>query len=271
MRPVLVMKSIVKTLIEFLIANNPWYQQCGVEYSQANMDDLFDAQDGNADVGVPKALEICHLPKDDFVEGDGVVEPCEVLMPEDIDVGDVVLESVGFTKGDQSVASREKMKLHVLVYMLDHNCFLMLQTGSQFVSDNDPGLMSFLFPHLDPWDIGGFRHCGCTVQQHISMEAQLKNLLRQDDSPFVQDSNFVFICWNMIQKKEVSTNMSFHIGAILQKNLAAELRDIGPMLMNLAEKWTHLTNAKPSSKEEKKAAKILCCLLFAAYMLPQDL
>jgi hypothetical protein len=260
MRPVLVTKSIVKTLIEFLIANNPWYQQCGVEYSQSNMDDLFDAQDGDSDIGVPKALEICHLPKDDFVEGDGVDNPCEVLTPEDIDVGDVVLESVGFTKGDHSVASREKMKLHALAYVLDHNCFLMLQAGSQFMSDNDPGLMSFLFPQLDPWDIGGFHHCGHTVQQHISMEAQLKSLLQQDDSPFVQDSNFAFICWNMIQKKEVSTNTSFRIGASLQKNLAAELRDIGPMLTNLAEKWTLSTNTKPLSKEEKKAAKILCCL-----------
>jgi hypothetical protein len=69
-------------------------------------------------------------------------------------------------------------------------------------------LMSFLFLHLDPWDIGGFNHTGRTPEQHISMEAQIKNLLRQDSSPFVKDPNFAFICWNMIQKKEVSTNTS---------------------------------------------------------------
>jgi hypothetical protein len=61
--------------------------------------------------------------------------------------------------------------------------------------------MYFLFPHLDPWDIGGFNHSGWTSQQHISMEAQIKNLLHQDNSPFCKDQNFAFICWNMIQQK----------------------------------------------------------------------
>ncbi|KAG1839206.1 hypothetical protein DFJ58DRAFT_718576 [Suillus subalutaceus] len=195
MRPVL-------TLIDFLLANNPWYQQCGVEYSQSNMDELFDEHDGD--------MDICHLPKDDYVGEDGIND------------GDI---------GDHSAVSREKMKLHALAYVLDHNRL-------RFLSDNDPGLMSFLF-----------NHCGRTVQQHISMEAQLKNLLLQDDSPFMQDPNFAFICWNMMQKREVSTNTSFRI--------AADLRDIGPSLTSLAEKWTHSTNAKPSTKEEKKAAKIL--------------
>ncbi|KAG2136448.1 hypothetical protein DEU56DRAFT_704765, partial [Suillus clintonianus] len=42
MQPILVTKSTVKVLIDFLLMNNPWYQQCGVEFSQKNMDDLFE-------------------------------------------------------------------------------------------------------------------------------------------------------------------------------------------------------------------------------------
>lgn len=42
MRPVVVTKSIVKILIDFLIENNTWNQQCGVAYSEANMNDLFE-------------------------------------------------------------------------------------------------------------------------------------------------------------------------------------------------------------------------------------
>ncbi|KAG1780900.1 hypothetical protein EV702DRAFT_1177653 [Suillus placidus] len=94
MRPVMVTKSIVKILIDFLIENNAWYQQCRVAYSEANMNDLF--------------------------------EPCE----------------------------------------------------------------------------------------------------GNDCSPFLSDANFAFICWNMMQKKEV-------------------------------KKWAHSVHAKPSSAEEKKAAVIL--------------
>lgn len=38
--------------------------------------------------------------------------------------------------------------------------FLLSRTGAQLIADNDndPGLMSYLFPRLDPWDIGGFYH-----------------------------------------------------------------------------------------------------------------
>ncbi|KAG2145268.1 hypothetical protein DEU56DRAFT_870302 [Suillus clintonianus] len=210
MHPVLVTKSTVKVLIDFLLANNLWYQQCGVLYSQENMDNLFDECDADLDSSVLQALDICHLPMDNEMSEMSGMEPRDLDPPQDADAGDIVIEAVGFTKGDHSSTSKEKMKLHALAY-----------AGSRFLSDNDPGLMSFLFPHLDPWDI---------VQQYLTMEAQVKNLLRQDNSPFVNDQNFAFICWNMIQKKEVSRNTTFRI------------------TQDLKDKWT---------RSEKKAARIL--------------
>jgi hypothetical protein len=260
MRPVLVTKSIVKTLIDFLLANNPWYQQCGVAYSQTNMDALFDENDGDVDTSLPRALEICHLSRDSVRSDENamtLIDPQDDVEPSEADAGDMVMEAVGFTKGDHSSASKEKMKLHALAHVLDRNRFLLSQAGSRYVADNDPGLMSFLFPHLDPWDIGGFNHTGRTSQQHISIEAQVKNLLRQDDSPFRKDPNFAFICWNMIQKKEVSSNTTFQISSALQRNLAEELTIIAPSLTTLAEKWTHSPTAKPSTTQEKQAAQIL--------------
>lgn len=44
------------------------------------------------------------------------------------------------------------------------------------------------------------------------MEAQVRNLLLQDNSPFRKDANFAFICWNMIQKKAVSRNIIYRVG-----------------------------------------------------------
>ncbi|KAG1886346.1 uncharacterized protein F5891DRAFT_968692, partial [Suillus fuscotomentosus] len=89
------------------------------------------------------------------------------------------------------------------------------------------------------------------------MEAQVKNLLLQDDSPFRRDANFAFVCWNMIQKKEVSTNTSFRISSSLQYSLANNLKNIAPSLTNLAEKWSQSTYSPPSTTEEKKAARVL--------------
>ncbi|KAG1743516.1 hypothetical protein EDB19DRAFT_1894737 [Suillus lakei] len=177
MQPVLVTKSRVHRLIEFLIDNNPWYQKSGVAYSQQNMDALFDDVDLDIDCSVPTALEICHLPQDSEI---ALNHEANNITP-----GDIVMEAVGFTQGDHSSQSREKMKLHALAYVLDQKCFLLSWTGADFVADNDPGLMPYLFPQLDPWDIGGF----------------------------------------------------YHLPVSQQESLARELKDIGPSLTALAEKW----------------------------------
>ncbi|KAG2744810.1 hypothetical protein P692DRAFT_201841410 [Suillus brevipes Sb2] len=257
--PILVTKSRVKILIDFLIESNFWYQHSGMVYSQANMDALFDEVDREADVSLPRALAMCHLPtggQASTEEGfsDRYVEDTH---SGPVQISDIVMESVGYTEGDHSAQSREKMKLHALAHVLDRKKFLLSRTGSKFVADDDPGLMSYLFPHLDPWSIGGFNHSGRTVQQHISMKAQVRNLLRQDDSPFRHDPHFAFICWNMIQKREISTNTTFRISSSLQRNLANELRDIAPSLTTLANKWNNSVDEKPCTTQEKRAARIL--------------
>ncbi|KAG1807364.1 hypothetical protein EV424DRAFT_1329595, partial [Suillus variegatus] len=150
MRPILITKSIVKTLIEFLISNNPWYQQSGVSYSQANMDSLFQEDEGDVDTSIPQALQICHLSRDEELDQFSPLESRDVGITDDVDSSDITMEAVGFTKGDHSATSREKMKLHALAHVLDRNKFILSKAGSSFVSDSDPGLMSFLFPHLDP-------------------------------------------------------------------------------------------------------------------------
>lgn len=150
------------------------------------MDALFDEVDVNSDTSLLSALSICHLPTDTQVLIDEGFSSRDTHKDDgsQVAVADIVMEPIGYTTGDHLVQSREKMKLHALAYVLDCKQFLLSCTGSKFVADNDPGLMSYLFPHLDPWDIGGFYHSGRTKQQYISMQAQVKNLLKQDNSPF---------------------------------------------------------------------------------------
>ncbi|KAG1877459.1 hypothetical protein F4604DRAFT_1880415 [Suillus subluteus] len=204
MRLVLVTKSIVKTLIDFL--------QSGVSYSQENMDVLFDDVDTDVDTSIPQALQVCHLPRDDVVNQFCLLESCDIGISDDLDASDIAIEAIGFTKGDHSETSREKMKLHALAHVLDHKKIILSNAGSHFVSDNDPGLIN-------------------------TMEAQVKNL----------DPNFAFICWNMMQKKEVNTNTTFQISTSLQHTLGQELRD-----------WMC---------SEKKAAKLLWWLHASARSL----
>ncbi|KAG9310603.1 hypothetical protein JVU11DRAFT_9167 [Chiua virens] len=85
----------------------------------------------------------------------------------------IVMDNVAYTLGDHSPQSRDMMKAHALAYALDQKRFIRSQAGSSFINDIDVGFLSYLFPHLDPWGIGGFNHPGRAKNQRISFSAQL--------------------------------------------------------------------------------------------------
>lgn len=75
----------------------------------------------------------------------------------------------------------------MLAHALQRKPFLVSHSGSTFMNDDSPCLLSALFPHLNPWGIGGFHHPARKKSCWISLERQVKNLLRQVDSPFESD------------------------------------------------------------------------------------
>ena len=107
----------------------------------------------------------------------------------------------------------ESMKACALAYVLDHKQFLNSQAGSKYINDNHLGLLAYLFPHLDPWGIGGFHHPSCQKTQRLSFDVQVRCLLRQYHSPFARDASFPFVCWNIMQKQAVSRNSFFSMKA----------------------------------------------------------
>ena len=97
------------------------------------------------------------------------------------------MEAVGYTLGDRSPESYCKMKADALVWCLDRKNFICMQSGSTMLQDSHPGLLTYLFPNLDPWGIGGFLEQRRPKAQYILFERQVRNLLLQDDSPFQHD------------------------------------------------------------------------------------
>lgn len=69
--PILVRKSRVKTMIDFLVAHNPMYAVSSTfqGYSQHNMDRLFGDGTATLNQGVPCAMEIGHIKSSDAVKG----------------------------------------------------------------------------------------------------------------------------------------------------------------------------------------------------------
>ncbi|KIK21227.1 hypothetical protein PISMIDRAFT_12465 [Pisolithus microcarpus 441] len=142
----------------------------GVSFSQKNLDRLVC---GEGDCAVFPGIEIHHLPSDDGNEGDSVVDWSNGQE-------DLVMENVAYTQGDHSERSHNAMKARAFAYAMDQQKFLLSLSGNSFMSDVDPALMSSLFPHLDPWGIGGFNHPARLPTQHISFERQVLEMECKD-------------------------------------------------------------------------------------------
>ncbi|KAJ7286216.1 hypothetical protein C8J57DRAFT_1050451, partial [Mycena rebaudengoi] len=166
--PVLVSKNRVATLIDFLLSKNEAYMTASVEYSADNMDALFASADQGQDVAVPTGIELACLPEPESSagtssytdRGDMNAAPStappatfdNLAVPRD----QLVMEAVGYMAGDTTAVDYQKMKATALAWCLDKKKYISMRSGSKFISDRDPSLLTFTFPRLDPWGIGGF-------------------------------------------------------------------------------------------------------------------
>jgi hypothetical protein len=246
-RPVLVSKRKVQTMVEFLVSSNEWYTSDGITYSQANMDDLFSKADADDDAGVLQHMQIIHVSDTDSPEDVNWQEFQETILT----------ENVAYTEGDYSSCSREAMKVHTLAHALDHKPFIQSHAGSSYISDGHFGLMAYMFPHLDPWGIGGFHHPGRNISCTLSFESQVKCLLCQSESRFAQDDNFAFICWNMLQKQVVSTCNTFSIHTKCRRDLSEQLHAVAPHMTEIVNKWEKDPFSSVLTQEEKSILSLL--------------
>lgn len=161
-RTLLARKSTVETLINFLISNNPYYAVSDdfLGLSRPNLDALFSADDAMSDTAIPCAMEIGFLSDNDAVQAstsDYTHRNTDVEIPPDPDT--LFMENVGYTCGDESPLAYQEMKMRALAHCLAKRKFLSSTPGDHFVPDfKNPSLLTQLFPHLDPWGIGGFHH-----------------------------------------------------------------------------------------------------------------
>lgn len=259
--PVLVSKTRIRTLIDFLLEENPWYIHSGMTFSSNNLADLFPSVEGDNEEGVPSGVDICHL-SDPSTEADagtiGYTDRHTLAEANDeLDEDNLFMDAVGYVVGDDSPDSYHRMKAEALAWALDKKKFIRMQSGSMLLTDKDPGMLTYLFPNLDPWGIGGFYQSARTPAQHIPFERQVRNLLRQHNSPFQKDPSFAYVCWNIIQKREVNLHANFKASATHRDSIARDMVELAPDLTDLIVKWTADNQMKPTTTQEKKASRLL--------------
>ncbi|KAH7909537.1 hypothetical protein BJ138DRAFT_1010612, partial [Hygrophoropsis aurantiaca] len=257
--PVLVRKSRIRTLVEFLVENNPHYRpdQSFQGFSQRNLDELFEgASDSN--VCVPACVEITLLPGGEglasAISGYADREVNDVL---NVQESEMLMENVGYTLGDFSATSYKEMKMNALSHCLRGAPFVQSRTGSKMIPDFDnPKLLSWLFPHLDPWGIGSFFHNDRI--RSLGMREQLGHLLRLYDSPFAKDPDFVFVFYNILQKKAVVRDVLFRVPDGRYVEIVRDLLqvDLGE-LSSLQRRFQADPRYSPESEQEKHIMRIL--------------
>ncbi|KIN93729.1 hypothetical protein M404DRAFT_170430 [Pisolithus tinctorius Marx 270] len=159
--PVLVSKSRVKCIIEWLMSNNEWYMKNGISFSAENLVALVHSSNNSV---VLQGIEITHLQDEDGASDSGGDVDWSALAT------DLVTKTVTYTDGDRSELSHHTMKVAALTHALNRKSFLPSHTGSELMNENLPGILSTVFLHLDPWGIGGFNHPAHQPDQHISFQ-----------------------------------------------------------------------------------------------------
>ncbi len=254
MKVLLARKSVVKTLIEFLVASNPYYAVDDENFfglSEQNLDALFPIEEGASEARVPSSMDIGFLSDNEAInastsdyttrnnDDDAPAEPDSLLM-----------ENVGYTCGDESPVSYRDMKMRALSHCLTQGQFICSKAGDKFVPDfQNPALLTWLFPHLDPWGIGGFYHPSRT--RAVSMEQQLKYLLELDEGRFEGDPDFAFVYFNILQKKSVCDSVRFRVKESQQRRIVAALLAVDKtLLQQTIRRFQHDPTYKPTSEGE---------------------
>ncbi|KAI0698760.1 hypothetical protein C8Q76DRAFT_633827, partial [Earliella scabrosa] len=231
--PVLVHKSLVHTMIQFLLAANPHYA-CDTEFhgfSEDNWDVLLGPGASDANSGVPCALDVGFLEDSEVISGStadytGRNDASSAPGPAD----PLVMEHAGYTCGDDPPLSYQEMKMKALSHCLTRGRFIRSQAGDRFVPDfENPSLLTWLFPHLDPWGIGGFHHPNRL--RPITLEEQLKYLLQVHDSPFERDADFAFVYYNILQKKHICDSVRFRVKVSQQREIVRDLLAVDRTLL----------------------------------------
>ena len=226
--PLLVRKSRMITLIDFIMGSNAHYATDSAfhGFSQRNLDELFGPGTEHQDEGISCALEVGFIEDSDAIRAAVSDYTDRGDVNDDLPDGDTLLmENVGYTMGDERTDSIQDMKLKALAHCLAGGKFIRSQAGDRFVPDFDnPCLLTWLFLHLDPWGIGGFHEPAQEIP--ITMEEQLKYLLELDDSPFERDPDFTFVYYNIMQKKAVCDSVRFRVKVADQRRIVRELLSV---------------------------------------------
>ncbi|KZT59319.1 hypothetical protein CALCODRAFT_413126, partial [Calocera cornea HHB12733] len=256
----------VRCLLKFLVQNNPAYREGAVgegpvEVSEENITSIFGSETLgdmllSAEGFLPPCIEIGHL-KTMSHDMESDVAGRNEFEVDHINGDTFYMDACGFIKGDISSEKYRSMKAECLQHCLSGKSFLVSRSGAIPVSDRGNHLLlGGLFPHLDPFNLGGFDHP--ERRKKVDMAKQVAHLLNLYDQPFERDAQFAFVYHNVLQKRRSTTDSFFRVKETELITLMADLRRLSPLsFANLAMKLERNSAYRSQNEEELLALKVL--------------
>ncbi|KAF6751218.1 hypothetical protein DFP72DRAFT_816993, partial [Ephemerocybe angulata] len=271
MFPVLVRKSRVKQLIRFLLDHNPHYRPVEgfLGYSEEYLNNLFT---DSKDCGIPASVEIAVVKDTEVTVAatSAYTQDVQTTLPHDQnnDEDSLLMENVGYTMSEKTPISYEIMKQSAIRRCVEGKPYLKVKKGGKFIPDFDnPYILSWILPHLDPWGIGGFHHP--RRKRYISMEDQLCHLLQSEDNMFDKDPEFAFIFSNVIRKKKVTQSIRFSAPTYKYRGIVDSIMSIDRVhLEHLMEKFRVDPMYQPAHDTEKNIVKVLRTINTVTHNVP---
>ncbi|KAH6904083.1 hypothetical protein BKA70DRAFT_1109891, partial [Coprinopsis sp. MPI-PUGE-AT-0042] len=271
LHPVLVRKTRVKLLIEFLLQWNPHYQRVpGFKgFSEESLNALFE---GDQDAGFPSSVEISYLKDNRAMEQANSDYAPQSQRYQDDDDDDspeaLLMENVGFTLSDNTPEAYGEMKRRVVEHCLSNRGYIRIHKGLGLVPDfNNPYILSWLCPHIDPWGIGGFHHPERT--RPMSMAAQLRHMMQMDDPVIANDIEFCLIFYNVTRKRLVSSSMRFKTPTRRYEHIVSDILNIDKgALVRLSEKFKKEPKYYTSDPTERRILGTLQDIAVVARHVP---
>ncbi|KAI0029894.1 hypothetical protein K488DRAFT_55362, partial [Vararia minispora EC-137] len=259
LHPLLVSLSRVRIMSKFLADFNEYYNDAGIRFSEENVRAMRVGGEflAGSDSGVTSTIEVTSMDGADGASvaavGDaltsGYVPNEELVIPD----GELFLQTVGYGNEYQSTVATNAMKARALQWCLDRRPFVRSTGGERLFADSDPRMLTFAFPHLDPYGIGGFHHPERQGRYRLSLPRQLKNLMLMDGLPFARDPSFPYVCFNAMQRMQTMQDVTFRLKERDYVQFAEALFDLKPELEQMQQLYSNDNDAQPRTEREHRA------------------
>lgn len=255
--PLLVRRQVVVRLLEWLKANNPYYQE--VQISQENLDALMPEEEC-----VPPCLQMHLVQSTEVDEGH---MPLDLSQKSSTEIPMASHGVIGTTIDGLSI---KQIKLLAIRHWKAGGTAYAIPHGQKPLQDYDnPGLWTGMFPHLFPWGIGLPEDPERT--RKVTIEAHVKHLLNFNGRRFQVDHSFSFVAMNILQRRRVRTACQFKVKRsewdnALELLCSAEL-SVCDRIRARGEANPH-SPLKPKNEAEKRLFDLMDKVTLAATTVP---